>query len=276
MKKVFIWTDIGTNPDDILAVLMALRSSEIEVVGMGTCQDDNGVRAVLLQKILQHEGKNIPVGKGFIPGRDLYLKREVLGESRESGTDQDAIDLFLDVLAKTPDLEVLTLGPLTEFCAALSLQPELKENISCWIAMGGSIDGNEEFNFCSDPQATRQLLETRIPKKIVPLELGRQFFFDEREIDHLNICREVKESLQQGWEAWKRASGRDTFYLCDPVAVASLIGVNFLSYKEGEIVLEKNQGRWTSSLKPAKSDASQIAVGLDRSSFFELFYGLLG
>ena len=37
MKKIFVWTDIGTNPDDILAILMAVRSSELEVMGIGTC-----------------------------------------------------------------------------------------------------------------------------------------------------------------------------------------------------------------------------------------------
>ncbi len=273
-KPVFIWTDIGTNPDDILAILMALRSSEIEIVGIGTCQDKEGQRLHLLKEILRHEGRNIPVGQGSSKSEDLYLKREYLGTETSLENQENAENLFLEILSQTPELEVLTLGPLTEFSAALSLQPELEENITCWTGMGGSIEREEEFNFCSDPQAARCLLATRIPKKIIPLELGRQFFIDEKEIERFKICREVKEFILQGWHTWQKASGRETFYLCDPVAVAGLLGLDSLSYKEGEMILEKDKGHWFSSFIPSPKSL-QVAIGMDRSSFFEFFYELL-
>ncbi len=274
MRKVFIWTDIGTNPDDILAILMALRSSEIEVVGIETCHDQDGQRFHLLKEILKHEGKNVPVGQGSFHPQELYFKREYLGPEQPLENQGNIENLFLEILSQTPELEVLTLGPLTEFSAALSLQPELEENISCWTGMGGSIEREEEFNFCSDPQATRSLLATRIPKKIIPLELGRQFFIDEKEIGRLKICHEVKEFILQSWHAWQKVSGRETFYLCDPVAVASFLGLDSLSYKEGEIILGKDKGHWFSSFNPSPKSL-QVAIGVDRSSFFEFFYDLL-
>ena len=59
MKPVFIWTDIGTNPDDTLAVLMAIRSDELNILDISTIFDFDGQRAEFLKALLKAEGEDL-------------------------------------------------------------------------------------------------------------------------------------------------------------------------------------------------------------------------
>src|SRR5437762_4041986 len=64
-EKIIIDTDIGDDVDDGFAVALALRSPELEIVGISTTFGDTESRAKLLDRLLGETGhENIPVAVG--------------------------------------------------------------------------------------------------------------------------------------------------------------------------------------------------------------------
>src|SRR5246500_5442053 len=64
-EQVIIDTDIGDDIDDAFAVALALRSPELEILGITTTFGDTQTRAKLLDRFLAETGRpEIPVAAG--------------------------------------------------------------------------------------------------------------------------------------------------------------------------------------------------------------------
>src|SRR6516225_11894490 len=64
-EKVIIDTDIGDDIDDAFAVALALRSPELEILGITTTFGDTEMRAKLLDRLLGEVGRaDIPIAAG--------------------------------------------------------------------------------------------------------------------------------------------------------------------------------------------------------------------
>ncbi|HEV7218423.1 MAG TPA: nucleoside hydrolase, partial [Terriglobales bacterium] len=64
-EKIIIDTDIGDDVDDAFAVALALRSPELQVLGISTTFGDTETRAKLLDRLLGEAGRqDIPVAVG--------------------------------------------------------------------------------------------------------------------------------------------------------------------------------------------------------------------
>lgn len=277
MQPIFIWTDIGTNPDDILALLMALRSEELNIAGISTCVDLDGARAHFLRTLLEAEEKtSIPVGRCKTRSKVQSRDREYLGPSINfKGTFHDGMKLFEDVLKMHAQVKVLTIGPLTDFAACLERNHSLDNKIS-WTAMGGALNGEEEYNFSFDPEATSYVLQSSFPKRIVPLDLTRQFFLKEEEFDRIRFPSKLKDDFILQWKRWKVWSGRTQLYLNDPLAVASLLDLETFSYKNIGMEMKRTIDHYQIEISDDPKSNLEIATGVDRGAFFEMFYNLLG
>ncbi len=64
--KIVIDTDIGTDVDDALALGLALRSPELELIAVTTVYGDVDLRTRMARKLLGLAGRSaVPVGKGI-------------------------------------------------------------------------------------------------------------------------------------------------------------------------------------------------------------------
>src|SRR5256884_3724568 len=64
-EKVIIDTDIGDDIDDAFAVALALRSPELQILGISTTFGDTELRAKLTDRLLGEAGRqDIPVAAG--------------------------------------------------------------------------------------------------------------------------------------------------------------------------------------------------------------------
>src|SRR6476660_1942671 len=64
-EKIIIDTDIGDDIDDAFAVALALRSPELQILGISTTFGDTETRAKLLDRLLGEVGRSdIPVAVG--------------------------------------------------------------------------------------------------------------------------------------------------------------------------------------------------------------------
>lgn len=191
-KKVIIDCDPGI--DDALAIMLALRSKELEVVGItivcGNVPTSMGVENAL--KVLNLMGNvNIPVylGESKPLERELVTAQDThgedgLGETNYSSlgkANEGAIDFILDTLHKEKDLTVIALGPLTNISKALMKDKDAFKNLKELITMGGAFKshGNTspvaEFNYWVDPHGANYVYNNlKAPIHMVGLDVTRK------------------------------------------------------------------------------------------------------
>lgn len=183
-QKVIIDCDPGI--DDSLALMLALTSPELEVVGIttvsGNVPSDMGAKNAL--KILNHldrldisvyQGVSAPLKRDYVDAMDTHGK-DGLGESylpEVSGVPihDNAIEFINQTLADNPNLTIIALGPLTNIALAYQTQPDVWNNCTRFVSMGGNFKsfGNcspvAEYNYWCDPDAANYVYQ-HLPVKI--------------------------------------------------------------------------------------------------------------
>ncbi|TMI11908.1 hypothetical protein E6H35_10055 [Candidatus Bathyarchaeota archaeon] len=184
--------------DDALALILALRSPELEVAGITAVSGNvtveqatlNGLRVVdLLNR------RDVPVARGL--GNPLvrdpvratsFHGKDGLGDSnlpvsRIRPTEKSALDTISNELAisKHRDLTIICTGPLTNIAALLTGFPESAKMIKELVIMGGAYGVTEygvgnvtpvaEFNLYADPEAAKIVFESGVPIEAVGLDV---------------------------------------------------------------------------------------------------------
>lgn len=211
-RKIIIDCDPGI--DDTLALMLALSSPELEVIGItivcGNVPTDIGAENAL--KVLKFMNRlDIPV----FYGEELPLKREYvsaqdthgmdgLGESNypavtEAEVKKDAVNFLIHTLQTQKDVSIIAIGPLTNIAKALQKKEEVFENLDELISMGGSYKshGNcspvAEYNYWCDPDAAKYVYEN-LPKKIhmVGLDVTRKIVLTPNILEYMQILDKEK------------------------------------------------------------------------------------
>jgi purine nucleosidase len=183
MRKFIIDTD--TASDDAVAIIMALREPSVKVeavtVVAGNVPLDKAVRNALIS-IEKAETYQPPVYIGlskplirkqytaeYVHGEDglgdVGYKDPVIKAEREH-----AVDALLRIIDENPgQLELITLGPLTNVAAAVIKSPETMKKLKGIYTMGGTLGfpGNvsvaAEFNIYVDAEAAEIVCNSGIP-----------------------------------------------------------------------------------------------------------------
>lgn len=205
MKNILIDTDCGV--DDAVAIMIALASSELNVLGLTTVNGNVGVKQVTenVLRLLPLLGReDIPVFRGA--SRPLIAQphhaegvhgRNGLGDVQldDAGKlleDTGAPEGMLRLARENPGLSLIALGPFTNVAIALNLYPELEELIGEIISMGGAIGkGNvtpyAEFNYYADPESVQVVLDSKLPLTVVPWDAAVKMAHSEKEIKALGL-----------------------------------------------------------------------------------------
>jgi purine nucleosidase len=194
-KKIIIDTDPGV--DDTIAICTALRSPEVEVVGL-TSVFGNAPGEITAQnalRLVELEGNNhIPVARGSdIP---LVAPLEKLGtwvhgedgmgntnpsapQGKLSG--QSAAEFIVDMAHQFPNqITLVPVGPLTNIALALLLDPSIASLIKEIVIMGGAvtIPGNmtpvAEANIYHDANAAEIVMRAGWPLTLVGLDVTQK------------------------------------------------------------------------------------------------------
>ncbi len=171
-RKFFIDTDTAT--DDAVALVMALRNSDIDVLGIstvaGNCTIEQATQNALYTQNLVGSTVPVHVGAAGPLMRDLQSAHHVHGQDgmgdiglelhgREPASYR-GVQALIDAIMDNPgEIELVTLGPLTNLALALRLEPGIIDSVKRVVTMGGTavLPGNvtplAEFNFWADPEA---------------------------------------------------------------------------------------------------------------------------
>ena len=201
--RVLIDTDPGV--DDAVALLLALASPELEVVGVVAVNGNVPLAKTTLnaRRIVSLARRNdVPVAAGcatpLSEARDedsVVHGRDGLGdlewdEPTVALDPRDGVAMTAGLIWQGP-LTIVAIGPLTNLAVLLQRYPGIHAKVERVVVMGGaSFHGNvtpaAEFNIWADPVAARMVFEANWPITLMPLDLTHQAFLNDDDLAYLD------------------------------------------------------------------------------------------
>jgi purine nucleosidase len=204
-EKIIIDTDIGDAIDDPFAIALALRSPELDILGISTDYGDTEGRAKILDRLLGEAGRqSIPVAVGaataLFPSDDSYASGHALDQRRygEGGhfartSHPHAVEFILDQIRRFPDeITLVTIGPLPNIGALIDRSPETFRKLKRVVMMGGSIAPRKseygdappaapvaEWNVMLDITAAQKLFRSGVAVYVMPVDSTERLKLDE-------------------------------------------------------------------------------------------------
>jgi purine nucleosidase len=244
-----ILIDTDTASDDAVALIMALRSSEVQVAAITVVAGNVPVEQASRNALYTVElcAADVPVFSGAakplfreLQIADWFHGQDGLGDhgygpSKRSLEAEHAVDAIIRTVNKNPGIEVITLGPLTNLALALTREPGLTANISRCVVMGGApcCEGNvtpaAEFNIWVDPEAARLVFRSGLSIDLVGWQLCRgSAVISIEDIEKLNTFRTELADFavrcnSTAMGALHTQSGEIGISLPDPVAMGILL-----------------------------------------------------
>ena len=219
MSATRILLDCDPGHDDAIAILLALASPEVELVGITTVAGNQTLEKTTANaiRILEFAGRTeIPVAAGAHRPilREPFVAKYVHGETgldgpdlppaRGSAIDEHAVD-FLGRHAA--GITVVAVGPLTNVALLLARYPEVRpERI---VLMGGSIGvGNvtpaAEFNIWADPEAAARVFASGIGVTMIGLDVTHQALMTQADADRLRATGRTGALVAELWQFYNR------------------------------------------------------------------------
>lgn len=252
MEKTKVIIDCDPGIDDSLAIMLALKSPEIEVIGITIVCGNSPVEmgAGNAKKVLKqmnrldvpvYIGESKPLKREYVNALDTHGE-DGLGESflpEVEGWQQEmgAVDFMADIL-KREKVSVIALGPMTNFATLIQKDREAFGRIEKLVSMGGTFKshGNcspvAEYNYWCDPDAAAVVYDlfAKAGSKIhmIGLDVTREIVLTPNRLEYM--CRldpEVGEFIRKitgfymdfHWEQ----EGIIGCVINDPLAVAYFI-----------------------------------------------------
>ncbi len=191
-RKIIIDTDPGQ--DDAVAILLALASPELEVLGLTAVAGN--VPLALTQKnarivcelagrpdIQVFAGCEKPLRHTLVTAEHVHGKTGLDGPNLPDPTmalsDGHAVDFIIETLRTHPagTVTLCPLGPLTNIATAFEKAPDIVPRVQEIVLMGGAyfevgnITPTAEFNIYVDPEAADIVFKSGVPITVMPLDV---------------------------------------------------------------------------------------------------------
>jgi len=304
-----IFLDVDTGVDDALALLLAVRSPQLNVKGV-TCVAGN----VPIDKVVRNtldilnvaDASHVPVATGmeFPLVERMFNATEIHGANGLGGIDlpvspstvidKHAVEFLAEEIDKSSEkVTIVALGPLTNIATLFRIYPNVVSSIEQLVIMGGAIGpGNitptAEFNIRQDPEAADMVFNTDVPTLLYVWDVFTRVIFDKQEVEEMivsdNKCKSTAGKLLLSYLNTKK---EDTAGIGDAGAVACLLIPEAITiddvpisveltgeHTRGQTVFDQRKRR-LSSLQPkiqkSLSGMTEVVVDLDVESFRNTF-----
>jgi purine nucleosidase len=242
-RPVLIDTD--TASDDAVALIMAMRAPDVQVVAITTVAGNVPVEQSTRNALYVVElcGAQVPV----YAGADKPLLRPYQNATWFHGSDGlgehgypaphraaeplHAVDAIIQTVEGNPGLVIVTLAPLTNLALALAKKPSIAAQVGRCVIMGGApcCEGNvtpaAEYNIWVDPEAARMVMQSGMPIELIGWHLSRgESVLNQREIESIEafktkLAHFAMECNSHARRAYKIQTGEDGISLPDPIAI---------------------------------------------------------
>jgi purine nucleosidase len=270
VKRLFL-IDTDTASDDAVALIMALRSPEVQVLAITTVAGNVDVNQASRNALYTLDlcDSNVPVFAGaekplkrarvsadWFHGRDGLGDRGYPRPFRVPET-QSAPDAIIDTIKAHPGLTMVTLGPLTNVALALQKEPAIAAKVGRCVVMGGApcCEGNvtpaAEYNIWCDPEAARIAVNSGMPIELVGWHLCRgEAVVNASDIQRILSFRTPAakfaiECNSRAQEAFLEQTGEQGISLPDPVAMAIALDPSIVTSQSEHFLDVETEGELT-------------------------------
>ena len=289
---------------DAMAILLALASPEVELIGVTTVAGNQTLDKTTRNALVTLEvgGRaDIPVAAGADAPlcRELRTAAHVHGETGLDGPElpepqsQPAAEHATDFLAELIDhgTVLVPMAPLTNIALLLERHPDVHERIDRIVWMGGAIgEGNvtpaAEFNAFVDPEAAAAVFSSGIEITMIGLDVTHKALFTRAHAEQLREAGRAGRFVAELSDFFQRFHERSYGFAGSPIhdamAVAHVIDPTLVTTRHVNVAVETRSehcdGRTVVDLRGVTGSPQNADVGVevDAERFLELLVSRLG
>ena len=307
-RRIIIDTDPGQ--DDAVAILLALGSPELEVLGITAVAGNvplpltaRNARIVCelagRTDIRVHAGCDAPLIRRLVTAEHVHGKTGLDGPQLADPVmalqDQHGVDFIIDTLRRETanSVTLCALGPLTNIAAAFQKAPDIVARVQQIVLMGGAyfevgnITPAAEFNIYVDPEAAQIVFRSGVPLVVMPLDVTHKALTNRARIEAFRgMGTEPGRMVAEWTDFFERFDmqkyGSEGAPLHDPCVIAYLIDPSLFAGRhinvEIETVSELTLGMtvadwWGVTSRPANA----LFIGsVDAERFYALLIDRIG
>ena len=266
MEKKKVILDVDTGTDDAIAIMTAVMSETLEVLGVCAVNGNRGIDFTTENtlRVVEYLGKDIPVFRGCSLPMVVSLtegRREDIPykgpKDPQDNVHGDYIDLppatiqeqpvsavrwLVDTLmASEGDITLIPVGPLTNIAMALRIEPRIAQKIKRIVIMGGgcrevNITPTAEFNFWIDPEAAKIVFDCGCDILVVPLDATHAAAVSIRTAEALErkgtkpatLTARIIRQRQNAYKHWQPMADIDSVPVHDALAVCAVLDESIL------------------------------------------------
>ncbi|MDZ5449110.1 nucleoside hydrolase [Labrys sp. ZIDIC5] len=301
-RSIIIDTDPGQ--DDALALLLALGSPELEVLGITTVAGNvplalTSRNARVVCELAGRSDITVCAGADRPLLRPLVTAEHVHGKTGLDGADlpeptmplsqRHGVDFIVETLMTRPSgtITLCPLGPLTNIALALLREPRIAPRIKEIVLMGGGCfeGGNmtpaAEFNIFVDPHAAKAVFASGVPITMAPLDVTHKALTTRPRVDRIRKIGTRVSDAAVGWlDFFERFDvqkyGSEGGPLHDPCVIAWLLKPDLFTGRSCNVEIETEsqltQGMtvidwWGVTDRPKNAF---VLGGIDAEGYFDL------
>jgi purine nucleosidase len=256
-RPIIIDTDPGI--DDAVAILLALASPELKVLGLVAVAGNlplaataTNARAIVelagRPEIAVYAGCPRPIGRHRVSAEDAHgasgLGDLVLPPPTLPLRPEHGVRYLIDALrrAEMGSITLCALGPLTNIAMALVMAPEIAAGVAELVIMGGGSRGNitpvAEFNIHADPQAAEIVFASGLPITMVPLDVTERVRGTEERIAPIRALGTRVGGAIAELLGPRRALAQPAMAMHDPCVIAYLLAPELFRARAANVAIE--------------------------------------
>jgi inosine-uridine nucleoside N-ribohydrolase len=299
--------DCDPGHDDAMALLLALASPELDVLGVSTVHGNQTLEkttanALRVLEYASFEDVAVAAGADRPLVRAPALGAHVHGESGLDGPDlpppagapaaAHAADFLADRLRSAPEpVTLIPTGPLTHVALLLARHPDVTDRLERIVLMGGAIaEGNvtpaAEFNIFVDPEAAARVFASGADVTMIGLDVTHRALMTAAHADRLRAAGRVGAMVAELWAFYHRFHRRVYEFggapVHDALAVAHVIRGDLVRTAHRHVAVECGselcRGRTVVDLwrVTGHEPNAHVGVDVDGERFLELLVERIG
>jgi purine nucleosidase len=270
MPRVIL-IDTDTASDDAVALIMAMRSPDVQIAAITTVSGNVNVEQATLNALFVEElcRQNAPVYRGAarpLLRENLYsswfhgndgLSDHGFKPSHRTAETAGAVEAIIDTVAANPGLTIVALGPLTNIAKAITRNPDVMSGVARCVVMGGAPCGGgnvtpaAEYNFWIDPEAAMQVMGSGLSIELVGLHLSRgEATLQSADLDKIeqlssDFSRFAMACTSRARQVYLQQTGKLGMSLADPIAMAIALDPSIVTDASDHYVAVETQSELT-------------------------------
>ncbi|MEZ7812632.1 MAG: nucleoside hydrolase [Paracoccaceae bacterium] len=308
LRNIIIDTDPGQ--DDAVAILLALASPELCVVGITAVAGN--VPLALTQKnarmicelagrpdIKVFAGCDRPINRALVTAEHVHGKTGLDGPQMTDPTmvlqSQHGVDFIIETLRSEPakTITICPLGPLTNIATAFVKAPDIVKKVQEIVLMGGAyfevgnITPTAEFNIYVDPEAAKIVFKSGVPLVVMPLDVTHKALTTKARINAFRAFGRTATTMVAEWTNFferfdMEKYGTEGAPLHDPCVIAYLLRPDLFSGRFINVEIETNSDLtlgmsvadwWRVS---GRAPNAQFMGSIDAEGFYDLLLQRIG